>query len=392
MIRKKILSAMAVTFILAASSTAQATDEIKIGLLTTLSGPVAALGTDIRDGFILGIKHSDGKLGGLDVKLLIADDQLNPETGRQSAERFIRQEKVDVMTGVAGSNVLLPILPMVLRSNTIYLSPNTGPAEYAGAKCNKNFFAVAWQNEDIPQAMGRYAMSQNYHRIALITSNYPGGRETINGFKTQYKGKIVEEIYTKLGQVDFASELSTIRAAKPDAIFFFLSGGMGVNFIKQFEASGMKGHVALLTPGYSADVDTINAVGDVMVGIRNASQWAIDLDNKANKRFVRDFTQTYGRAPTMYASQGYDVARLLDSAVRAVNGNIKDKAALSAAIHKANFQSVRGKFRFNNNNYPIQNIYIREVVKDEKGHLASKLAGTILEDHADRFASECPMS
>lgn len=391
MIRTIIQAAMAVTFTLTAASTAQAADKIKIGLMTTLSGPLAVIGTEIQDGFNLGIKHSGGKLGGLSVELLIADDQLNPETGRQTAERFIQSEKVDVMTGVVGSNVLLPILPRILRNDTIYISANSGPADYAGAKCNKNFFSIAYQNEDISQAMGIYAMSQDFNRVALITPNYPGGREIIHGFKTKYNGKIVDEIYTKLGQTDFASELSTLRNAKPDAIFFFLPGGMGVNFIKQFAASGMAGKVTLLAPGPSSDIDTINAVGEQMVGLLNTSQWAADLDNDANKKFVADYEKDYGRIPTLYAAQGYDVARLLDSAIRTVGGNLENKDALRAAIHKAEFQSVRGKFRFNNNNYPIQNIYIREVVKNKKGQLMNKLVGKTLEDHSDRFAAECSM-
>lgn len=388
---KKILPTLLGSMLLLATSASYADDKIKVGLLTTLSGPNAVLGAEVRDGFNLGIQHGGGKLGGHDVEVLIADDQLNPETGRQTADRFIRREKVDFMTGVIASNVLLPILPSVLGSDTIYLSPNTGPADYAGAKCNKNFFAVAWQNEDIPEGMGVYASSEGHKRVALIAPNFPGGRESIAGFKRGYKGEIVEEIYTKLGQVDFASELSTLRASRPDAIFFFLSGGMGVNFIKQFAASGMADDVALLAPGFSSDMDTINAVGDLVLGLRNTSQWAADLDNEANKRFVQDFMKTYGRVPTMYASQGYDTARLLDSAVRAVDGKLGDKDALRAAIHEADFESVRGKFRFNKNNFPIQDIYLREVVKNEDGELANKFVATIMRDHSDPFVAECPI-
>ena len=388
---QKILPALLCPVLLMAVHTAQSAEKVKVGLLTTLSGPNAMLGAEIRDGFNLGVKHSENKLGGLPVEVIVTDDQLNPETGRQTADRYIRREKVDFMTGVVASNVLMPILPSVLASDTIYLSPNTGPEDYAGAKCNKNFFAVAWQNEDIPQGMGVYAKSKNYQRVALIAPNFPGGRESIAGFKRGYQGDVVEEVYTKLGQVDFASELSTLRASKPDAIFFFLSGGMGVNFIKQFAASGMAGGVALLAPGFSADIDTINAVGDQMLGLHNTSQWAADLDNDANKKFVADYVETYGRVPTMYASQGYDVARLLDSANRAVGGNLEDKDALRAAIRKADFQSVRGKFRFNHNNFPIQDIHLREVVKDEDGKLANKFVGTVMHDHADSFAAQCKM-
>jgi branched-chain amino acid transport system substrate-binding protein len=374
-----------------AASTAQAADAIKIGFLTTLSGPGAVIGNEVRDGFNLGIKNSGDKLGGLPVQMEIIDDQQKPESGLQAVDRFIKRDKVDLVTGVVFSNVLLPLLPGILASDTIYLSPNTGPSDYAGAKCNRNFFAVAWHNEDIPQAVGKYATDRKFARVALIAPNYPGGRESLAGFKRQYKGEIVEELYTKMGQLDYAPELATMRAAKPDAVFFFLPGGMGVNFIKQFGASGLSKQVALLAPGFSGDEDTIGAIGEPIVGLYNASQWAADLPNPANQKFVADFRKAYGRAPTLYASQAYDTAMLIDSAVRAVGGKVEDKDALRKALRKADFASVRGPFKFNTNQFPIHNLYMRVVEKDAQGKFANKLVGTIMTDHADPFVGECAM-
>ncbi|MCU4120247.1 ABC transporter substrate-binding protein [Variovorax sp. N23] len=376
---------------LLAASAAQAADAIKIGFLTTLSGPGAVIGNEVRDGFNLGIRNSGDKLGGLPVQMEIIDDQQKPESGLQAVDRFIKRDKVDLVTGVVFSNVLLPLLPGILASDTIYLSPNTGPSDYAGAKCNRNFFAVAWHNEDIPQAVGKYATDRKFARVALIAPNYPGGRESLAGFKRQYKGEIVEELYTKMGQLDYAPELATMRAAKPDAVFFFLPGGMGVNFIKQFGASGLSKQVALLAPGFSGDEDTIGAIGEPIVGLYNASQWASDLPNAANQKFVADFRKAYGRAPTLYASQAYDTAMLIDSAVRAVGGKVEDKDALRKALRKADFASVRGPFRFNTNQFPIHNLYMRVVEKDAQGKFANKLVGTIMTDHADPFVGECAM-
>lgn len=376
---------------LLAASAAQAADALKIGFLTTLSGPGAVIGNEVRDGFNLGIKNSGDKLGGLPVQMEIVDDQQKPESGLQAVDRFIKRDKVDLVTGVVFSNVLLPLLPGILNSDTIYLSPNTGPSDYAGAKCNRNFFAVAWHNEDIPQAVGKYATDRKFARVALIAPNYPGGRESLAGFKRQYKGEIVEELYTKMGQLDYAPELATMRAAKPDAAFFFLPGGMGVNFIKQFGASGLSKQVALLAPGFSGDEDTIGAIGEPIVGLYNASQWASDLPNAANQKFVADFRKAYGRAPTLYASQSYDTAMLIDSAVRAVGGKVEDKDALRKALRKADFASVRGPFRFNTNQFPIHNLYMRVVEKDAQGKFANKLVGTAMTDHADPFVGECAM-
>ncbi len=376
---------------LACAPAAQAADTLKIGFLTTLSGPGAALGTDVRDGFKLALSHAGGKFGGLPVELNLVDDQQNPQTGRQSVERFLKRDKVDVITGAVFSNVLLPVLPGILQSGTVYLSTNTGPRDYAAEKCDPNFFALAWQNEDIPAAMGQFATEKGYRRVAMIAPNYPGGRESLDGFKRLYKGEIVEEIYTKLGQLDYAAELATIRVAKPDAVFFFLPGGMGVNFIKQFDGAGLNKQMALLAPGFSADEDTIKAVGESIVGLYNASQWGGDLDNAANQRFVADFVKTYGRTPTMYAAQGYDTGMLLDSAVKKVGGRIEDKAAFLAALKAAEFASVRGDFRFNTNQYPIQNLYLREVVKTAQGQATNKVVGTVIKDHADPFATACRM-
>ena len=370
---------------------AHAADNLKIGFLTTLSGPGGALGADVRDGFQLAIKQNGGKLGGLPVVLNAVDDQQNPQTGRQSVERFLKRDKVDVVTGIVFSNVLLPVLPEILKNDTPYLSTNSGPKDYAGEKCNPNFFAVAWQNEDIPAAMGKFATEKGYKRVAIIAPNYPGGKESLDGFKHLYKGQIAEEIYTKLGQLDYAAELATIRQSKADAVFFFLPGGIGVNFIKQFDGAGLNKQMALLAPGFSADDDTIRAVGDAMVGAFNSSQWAADLDNAANKKFVTDFQASYGRTPTMYAAQAYDTALLLDSAVRKVNGKVEDKAAFRAAIKAADFASVRGSFKFNNNQYPIQNLYMREVIKGKDGKVTNRLVGTVLTAHTDAFAKQCPM-
>ena len=340
---KRLMAATLLTGAILALPAAHAASNLKIGFLTTLSGPGAVIGQEMRDGFNLGIKHSGNKLGGLPVELQIVDDQQSPDTGRQAVERFMKRDKVDIVTGVVFSNVLLPILPAIMANETVYISTNTGPADYAGAKCNRNFFAVATQNEDLPQAVGKFATDRKYQRVALIAPNYPGGRELINGFKRQFKGNIVDETYTRLGQLDFAAELAQIRAAKPDAIYFFLPGGMGVNFIKQFQASGIQ-QVDLLAPGFSADEDTISAVGEALVGVYNGSQWASDLQNAANEKFVADFQKTYGRRPTLYAAQSYDAALLIDSAVAEIGGKVEDRDALRAALRKANFKSVRGSF------------------------------------------------
>ena len=389
--KSAIARALVFSAALLAANGAQAADELKIGFLTTLSGPGAGTGQDIRDAFTLAIKMNGGKLGGLPVNISITDDQNNPVAARQTVERYIKRDKVDIITGPVFSSVVLPIVPGILQSDTIFISTNTGPADYAGEKCDPNFFVVSWQNEDVPQAMGAFANEKGYKRVAMIAPNYPGGRESLQGFKRLYTGEIVDEVYTKMGQLDYSAEIANLKTAKPDAVFYFLPGGMGINFVKQYIASGLQKDAPLLTPGFTADTENIAALGKDMVGTFNSSQWADDLPNEANKKFVEAYKKEYGRLPSMYSSQGYDAAMLIDGAVRQVNGKIEDKAAFRQAMKDAKFASVRGDFKFNNNNYPIHDIHMRQVIEDEQGNVRNKLIGTVLKNHSDLFAKQCPM-
>lgn len=386
---KKILLT---SLLVAAFASAHAADSIKVGFVSTLSGPAAGLGVDIRDGFQLAIRHLGGKLGDKPAEVIIADDQQKPETGKQIAERFLKKDKVDFMTGIVFSNILLTVAKPVFDSQTFYISANAGPSQLAGKDCNPYFFNIAWQNDNVAEAMGKWATDQGYKNVIGVAPNYPAGKDALNGFKRFFKGSMSEEMYTKLGQLDYAAELAQLRAAKPDAVFFFLPGGMGINFVKQFVATGLSRDIRLITSGFSADEDTIPAVGEPLLGTFNTSHWAHDLDNPANKKFVADFIQTYKRMPSLYASQGYDTAMLMNAAVRDSKGKLDDKATVRKALEAARFDSVRGKFKFNSNHYPVQDYFLRVVRKDEQGRLTNKLMGIIFTDHADAYVGECRMA
>lgn len=375
----------------AAATGAPAADRVKIGFLSTLSGPGAGLGIDIRDGFNLALKHTGGKLGGLPAEVIVADDQQSPDAARQTTDRLLKRDKVDFMTGVVFSNVMLAIGQPIFASQTFYISANAGPSQYAGTQCNPFYFNVAWQNDNLHEAVGKTVADKGFRKVALLAPNYPAGKDALTGFKRFYKGEVVQEIYTRLGQLDYAPELAQIRAAQPDALYIFLPGGMGINFIKQFVSSGLSKDVTLFGPGFSADEDVIRAVGDPMLGMFNTSQWAHDLDNPQNKRFVADFEKEYGRLPSLYASQGYDAAMLIDAAIRDVKGRIEDKDAVRRALKAANFKSVRGAFRFNTNHHPVQDYYLRVVVKDAQGRVTNRTLSTVFKDHADAYVGECRM-
>lgn len=371
---------------------AAAADKVKIGFVSTLSGPSSALGGDIRDGFLLGVKLNGGKLGGLPAEVIVSDDQFKPDVAKQQFEKNVKRDKVDFMTGVVFSNIMLAALPEALDNNVIYISPNAAPSSIAGKDCNPLFFAVSWPNDAYHEAAGAYATQREVKSVYLLAPNYQAGKDSLAGFKRMFKGQIVGENYTKLGQLDYAAELAEIRAAKPQAMYIFLPGGMGINFIKQFVGAGLSKDIQLLLPGFSADQDVINPVGPAMSGLFNTAHWSPDFNNPANQKFVEEFQKEYKRLPTLYASQGYDAAQLINAAVRDVKGRIEDREAVRKALKAAKFDSVRGPFRFNTNQYPIQNYYVRTVGSDGKGGLVNKSFNQpILKDHGDAYVGECKM-
>ena len=374
-----------------AASHAFAADKVKVGMVTTLSGAGAGLGVDIRDGFNLALKHLDNKFGNLPVEVISGDDQQNPDATKQLVDKLIKKDKVDLMTGIVFSNLMLAVGPSIFNAKVHYISANAGPSQYAGEQCNPYFFNVAWQNDSLHEAVGKQVNDKGFKNVALVAPNYPAGKDALTGFKRYYKGKVADEVYTKLGQLDYATELAQIRALKPDAVYIFLPGGMGINFIKQFVDAGLSKNAQLFGPGFSADEDIIKAVGAPMLGMFNASQWGHDMDNPQNKRFVADFQKDYGRLPSLYASQGYDAAMLMDSAVRGVKGKIEDKDALGKAIKAANFKSVRGDFKFNSNHYPIQNYYARIIGKDAQGRITNKTMSPVFTNHPDAYVASCKM-
>jgi branched-chain amino acid transport system substrate-binding protein len=360
-------------------------------MITTLSTGAGYLGDDMRKGFELAIAEHDGKLGGSDIDLIVEDDGLKPESARQIATRMMESEHVDLMTGIIFSNVAMAVVPKVVRDGMIYVSTNAGPSALAGAKCDANYFNAAYQNDNIHEAMGQYVQDQGFKRVYLLAPNYPAGKDSLAGFKRYYKGDIVDEVYTKLGQTDYAAEIASLRAAKPDAVFFFYPGGMGINFIKQYAQAGLKDEIPLFGPAFSADEHLVDAVGEAAVGMKNASHWSPDMENDASKKFVAGYVAKYGAKPSLYSVQGYDAANLIGSAIAAVDGDMSKKDDFRAALKKADFTSVRGNFRFGNNNHPIQDFYVREVVADPDGGFTNKLVTKVFSNHVDAYASECKM-
>ena len=375
------------------SFSAGAANELKIGFLSTLSGPAGGIGIEIRDGFNLALKLAGNKLGNLPTEVIFADDTLNPDTGRQLAERLLKRDRVNLMTGVVFSNVMLAAWPTIQEAKVFYIAPNATPTSITGKGCSPYFYSASWPNEAHHEAAGEFANSRGFKNIYLIAPNYPAGKDSLTGFKRMYKGNVVAEVYSKLNQLDYSAELAQIRAAKPDALYAFLPGGMGINFIKQFVAAGLSKDIQLVVPGFVSDQDVVRAVGDPMLGLFDTSHWAYDLDNDANRKFVAEFEKEYKRIPSLFAEQGYTAALIIDQAVRDAKGKVEDEKAFHAALMKApeRANTPRGHFKEAANGTPIQDYYVRALVKDRDGRIVNRKVSTILRQHRDYWAKDCSM-
>ncbi len=387
---KTIIGALAASALV---TSAHAASELKIGYLSTLSGPAGGIGIEVRDGFNLALKMNGGKLGGLPTELVFADDQLNPEVGKQHAERLLKRDRVNLMTGVIFSNVMLAVWPTIEQSKIFYVAPNSTPTRISGEGCSPYFFSASWPNEGHHEAAGHFATSKGFKNAYLIAPNYPAGKDALTGFKRGYKGNIVAELYTKVNQLDYSAELAQIRAAKPDTLYAFLPGGMGINFLKQFGASGLSKEIQLVVPGFVSDQDIIPAVGEPMLGLFDTSHWAYDLDNDANRKFVAAFEKEYKRIPSLFAEQGYTTALIIDAAVKSAKGRVEDEKAFRAALMGApgRIKSPRGDWKSAPNGTPIQDYYVRQIVKDDRGRIVNKRIGTVLTNHVDFWAKDCKM-
>jgi branched-chain amino acid transport system substrate-binding protein len=380
-----------VALALAAAPVFAQTKSVKIGFISTFSGPTAMIGQDMRNSFELALDHLDRRMGGLPVEVIYEDDQQKPEVGRQKAEKLVQSDKADFVVGFIWSNVLLASLKPVLDSQTFLISTNAGPSQIAGELCSPFFFSTSWQNDQTPEAMGQYMNQKGIKALYLVGPNYAAGKDILSSVKSNFKGQVIGEAYTRWpDQLDFSAELTKLRAAKPDAAFVFYPGASGVQFLTQYAQAGLKGQIPLYTV-FTIDAITLQLQKDLALGVPGAQQWVNDLPNAANMKYVADFRSLHKNYPSFYGAQTYDAANLVNSAVVAVKGDLSKKDAVRDEMRKANYQSVRGPYRYGNNHFPIQNFYLQDVVKDADGNLTLKTAATILKDSQDKHHDRCLM-
>lgn len=387
---KTSLKAAGSAIVLALAGSALAQAPIKIGFMAELSGPQGAIGQDQYDAFMMVVQANGGRLGGVPVEILREDSQLKPEVAVQIVDKLIERDRVPIITGVTFSNVMMAVHKKIVDKEVFLIGSNAGPSPIAGPQCSPFFFSTSWQNDQQAEVVGKYATDKGYKRIVAMAPNYQAGKDFVAGFKRYYKTPLVNEIYTPLTQQDYSAELAQVQASNPDAVFVFYPGGLGVNFVKQYNQAGLKAKFPLLN---TSTVDGINlpAQGDAALGVVTGTFWGPDFNNPANRKFVADFEARYKRIPSQYAAQAYDSAQLLDSALGKVKGNVADKRAFQAALKAADFRSVRGDFRFNNNNFPVQDLHMFEAIKDPQGRYTLKTIATPLKADRDAYGEKCPM-
>src|SRR6204780_1050757 len=371
-----------------AAGQAIAQEKLKIGVIVTLSGPAAALGQQVRDGFALAIKDLGGKMGGRDVEGVFVDDEMKTDAAGFKGKGLLESDKGGFVVGPVFSNILQAIHRPVTDNKTFLISPNAGPSSYAGKNCSPFFYVTSYQNDQVHEILGKVAQDRGYKRVYVMVPNYQAGKDSAAGFKLDFKGEIVEESYVPLGTLDFQVELSKIASLKPDAVFTFMPGGMGVSLVKQYKQAGLADQIPVLS-AFTVDESTLPAQQDAAVGMFGGADWAPNLDNPQNRKFVASYEAAYNSVPGTYAMQAYDAALLIDSAVKAVKGDLTNKDAVATALKKADLTSLRGGFKLNTNGYPIQNFYLTKVAKRPDGKYQTEIVQTVFENYGDSYAKDC---
>jgi branched-chain amino acid transport system substrate-binding protein len=385
------LLAAAIATALAFAAPAQAQQKVKIGFISTMSGPPAIIGKHMKDSVEVALDQLGHKMGGMEVEMFYGDDQFKPEVGVQLAEEMLKKHQVDFVAGIIWSNVMLAVVPVVTGAGKIMVGANAGASPLAGAQCNELYFSTSWNNDQSPEAMGKYLQDKGVNDLYVLAPNYQAGKDMVAGLKRYYKGRIVDEVYTKFQQTDYQAEITQLRSKNPKAVFAFYPGGMGIQFVKQYTQAGLRDQIPLYTV-FTVDETTLPALKEAAIGQYEARFWSPDLDVPASKKYVADFEKKFGYTPSFYGAQSYDAIMLIDSAVRGTKGNLKDVKALVREMRKANYDSVRGRYQFNVNQHPIQDFYLLQAVKaDNKDGVAMKILQKAFDHHKDAYYQDCKM-
>jgi branched-chain amino acid transport system substrate-binding protein len=340
---------------------------IKIGVVLPYTGVYAVLGESITQAMELVFARENWTVAGRKIEMIKEDDEMKPPVGVRKTEKLIDSDKVDILTGPVHSGILMGMRDKVHNSKTILIVSNAGADAISRERCSRWIFRTSFSNWQPCQPMGGWVAKNVSKDVFLTAPNYQAGKDMMNAFKETFGpagGKVVAEDYPKLGETDYAPYLTKIRQSGAKAVFAFFSGSDAVNFVKQYDQFGLKQSIKLTGAGFLTEPDVLPAQGPAALGVLTGHFYTPVLDNPTNQRFVKEFRDKYaGKMPDGFACQGYDTAEVIVRALKAVNGNTQDKDRLVDVIAKLEFDSPRGRFRFDPKTHNVIQpfIYIREV-------------------------------
>jgi len=387
----RLLAAAAAAVSLAFALPAAAQQKIKIGFITTLTGPAGIIGKHMKDSVDLAVEHLGGKMGGVPIEVVFGDDQFKPDVGVQVTEEMLKKHQVDIMSGIIWSHVMMAVVPVVTGADKVMVGTNAGASPLAGKSCHPQYFSTSWNNDQTPEAMGKFMQEQGISDVYVLAPNYQAGKDMVAGFKRYFKGRIVDEVFTTPGQQDYQAEITQLRSKAPKAAFVFYPGGMGVQFVRQYFQAGLRERIPLYSV-FTVDETTLPALKESAIGQWETKFWNHDLDVPASKKYIADFRKKFGYTPSFYGAQSYDGIMLIDSAVRANKGSLKDTKAVVAAMRKADYASIRGKFQWNVNQHPIQDFYLIQTVKGGPDGVTTEIKRKVFEKHKDSYYQDCKMA
>ena len=342
-------------------------EPVLIGVVIMTSGVYAQLGEDIIDAMRLYFDQVGNQAAGRPIEMLIEDETADTGTALERTRRLVEAEEVDILTGLISTGSAYAVAEFVEQSEVPFVISNAGGNDLARGDRSDFIVRTSFTNWQNNVAVGEWFYENIGETVAVIASDYAAGHEHIGGFLETFEaagGEVVEEAYTPLGSTDFSAALGRLGASGADGIYGFLAGTDGLIFVEEYDQSGLRDDMPLVASGFMVEEDVLAEIGDAALGVFSGLHWAYDVDTPENQEFVELFEDAYGRAPTVYAVQGWDTARVLVDAIEELGGELEDARAVIDAMLGMEFDSPRGPFRIDPETHnPVHNVYLREVVE-----------------------------
>jgi branched-chain amino acid transport system substrate-binding protein len=347
------------------ASWAQGKGPIKIGYITPLSGGMAANGKDMLAGAELYLEEIGYQVAGRKIEFIVEDDEANPATGLTKTRKLVEKDGVHIMSGGLMASTGYALAPYIDSKEIPSTYPVMAPDDLTQRQRAKWIVRTGWNASEPSHPFGEYAyQTLKYRKISIIGLDYAFGWECAGGFQQTFEssgGKIVQKIWTPLTVNDFSPYLAQI-SRDVDAVWAMFTGRSTLQFIKQYQEFGLKGKIALIGGGTLTDEHALPSMGDEAIGAMTALHYSEALDNPANKKFVKAYREKAKKAASYYSEGTYTGMRWIVEAIKAVNGDVENRAKLMEALRKVEIKDVpRGSFKLDDYGNPVQNVYVRKV-------------------------------